>query len=59
MKKDPVVLIGVEFWEKIGGLGTYDAFINAVNEIGLEYRERIYREYLGIEPPIESVSGNL
>jgi len=59
MKKDTVVLIGVEFWEKIGGLGTYDAFISAVNEIGLEYRERIYREYLGIEPPTESVSGNL
>ncbi len=56
MKKDPVVLIGVEFWEKIGGLGTYDAFINAINEIGPEYRERIYREYLEIEPPIEPAS---
>lgn len=56
MKKDPVVLIGVEFWEKIGGLGTYDAFINAVNEIGPEYRERIYREYLEIEPPAESAT---
>jgi len=22
-----------------------------VNEIGAEYRERIYREFLGIEPP--------
>jgi hypothetical protein len=51
MKVDKVVLIGNDFWEKIGGLGTYQAFINAVNEIGLEYRERIYREYLGIEPP--------
>lgn len=51
MKEDPVVLIGDEFWEKIGGLGTYQAFIEAVNEIGAEYRERIYREYLGIEPP--------
>lgn len=59
MKKDPVVLIGVEFWEKIGGLGTYDAFISAVNEIGVGYRERIYREYLGIEPPVESGNGNL
>ncbi|MGH8003873.1 MAG: TdeIII family type II restriction endonuclease [Limisphaerales bacterium] len=59
MKKDPVVLIGVEFWEKIGGLGTYEAFISAVNEIGVEYRERIYREYLGIEPPVESDNGNL
>ena len=59
MKNDPCVLIGIEFWEKIGGLGTYDAFISAVNEIGVEYRERIYREYLGIEPPAESASGNL
>lgn len=48
---DPVVLIGDEFWEKIGGAGTYQSFIRAVNEIGLEYKERIYREYLGIEPP--------
>lgn len=52
MKHDPVVLIGDEFWDKIGGTGTYQAFINAVNEIGREYRERIYREYLGIEPPV-------
>ncbi|MYJ55171.1 MAG: TdeIII family type II restriction endonuclease, partial [Rhodothermaceae bacterium] len=54
MQKDPVVLIGDEFWEKIGGVGTYKAFIDAVNEIGKEYRDRIYREYLGIEPPEET-----
>lgn len=51
MKKDKVVLIGDEFWEKIGGVGTYQSFIAAVNEIGMEYKERIYREFLGIEPP--------
>ena len=51
MKEDEAVLIGEEFWEKIGGLGTYKAFIEAVNEIGQEYKERIYREYLGIEAP--------
>jgi len=51
MKEDEVVLIGNEFWEKIGGLGTYQSFIEAVNEIGKEYRDRIYREFLGIEPP--------
>lgn len=51
MKEDKAVLIGVEFWEKIGGVGTYKAFLEAVNEIGPEYKERIYREYLGIEPP--------
>ncbi|HBR15010.1 MAG TPA: TdeIII family type II restriction endonuclease [Candidatus Omnitrophica bacterium] len=51
MKSDDVVLIGDEFWEKIGGTGTYKAFISAVNEIGKDYKDRIYREFLGIEPP--------
>ena len=51
MKKDEVVLIGNDFWETIGGLGTYQAFISAINEIGVGYRERIYRQFLGIEPP--------
>jgi hypothetical protein len=51
MKEDEVVLIGNEFWERIGGIGTYQSFIEAINEIGLEYKQRIYREYLGIEPP--------
>ncbi len=55
MKKDKVVLIGDEFWEKIGGLGTYNAFIEAINEIGEEYKNRIYREFLGIEPPPASM----
>jgi len=51
MKQDKVVLIGEEFWEKIGGTGTYKAFIEAINEIGKDYKDRIYKEYLGIEPP--------
>ena len=51
MKEDKVVLIGDEFWNKMGGEGTYQAFVTAVNEIGAVYRERIYKEYLGIEPP--------
>ena len=55
MKNDEVVLIGDEFWEKIGGLGTYKAFIEAVNEIGTEYKNRIYKEFLGIEPPPEKL----
>ncbi len=59
MREDEVVLIGDEFWEKIGGMGTYQAFIEAVNEIGKDYKERIYREYLGIEPPPESLEGIL
>lgn len=59
MKEDDVVLIGEEFWEKIGGTGTYRAFIEAVNEIGLEYKKRIYREFLGIEPPEAADNGRL
>lgn len=59
MQEDRVVLIGDEFWEKIGGLGTYQAFIDAVNEIAPEYKERIYREYLGIEPPTGFEGGRL
>lgn len=51
MKEDEVVLMGNEFWDKVGGLGTYQAFISAVDEIGQEYKNRIYREFLGIEPP--------
>lgn len=55
MKTDPVVLIGDEFWEKIGGSGTYQAFIDAINEIGPAYKDRIYREFLGIEPPEDAL----
>lgn len=55
MKEDKAVLIGNEFWEKIGGTGTYQAFIDAVNEIGAEYKEKIYRDYLGIIPPEDAL----
>jgi len=51
MINDPVVLIGNEFWDFIGGEGTYNLFITEVNKLGKEYKEQIYREYLGIEPP--------
>ena len=59
MKNDDAVLIGDEFWEKIGGTGTYKAFISAVNEIGKDYKDRIYREFLGIEPPGDLEQGEL
>lgn len=51
MKNDSVVLIGDEFWDLLGGLGTYQALIEAVNEVGGEYKQRIYQEFLGIEAP--------
>lgn len=51
MHNDPSVLIGDEFWELIGGKGTYEDFIYEINSLGKDYRERIYREFLGIQPP--------
>lgn len=51
MQNDESVLIGNEFWDLIGGKGTYNNFITEINSLGKEYRERIYREFLGIEPP--------
>ena len=53
MHSDPSVLIGNEFWNLIGGRGTYKNFISEINSLGTEYRERIYREFLCIEPPEE------
>lgn len=51
MKTDKSVLIGNEFWDLVGGKGTYNLFIEEVNSLGREYRERIYREFLNIDPP--------
>ncbi len=51
MTQDKAVFIGDEFWDFIGGKGTYQLFIAEINNLGREYRERIYLEYLEIEPP--------
>lgn len=51
MQHDECVLIGDEFWELIGGEGTYGNFIAEINLLGKKYRERIYTDFLGIEPP--------
>lgn len=51
MINDPCVLIGDEFWNFIGGKDTYETFISEINKLGVTYKERIYKEYLGIEPP--------
>lgn len=51
MRSDPCVLIGNDFWDFIGSSGTYANFINEVNQLGKAYRERIYREFLGMEQP--------
>jgi len=59
MKKDSSVLIGDEFWDLIGGVGTYNKFIKEVNSLGKDYKERIYKEFLGIEPPENFNEGTL
>jgi hypothetical protein len=51
MHEDESVLIGNEFWDLIGGEGTYKTFVYEVNKLGAAYRERIYKEFLEIEPP--------
>ena len=51
MQSDSSVLIGDEFWDLIGGEDTYKVFIEEINLLGKEYKERIYREFLGIEIP--------
>jgi hypothetical protein len=51
MHTDESVLIGDEFWELIGGKGAYKNFIKEINNLGKDYKERIYREFLQIEPP--------
>ncbi len=51
MHTDESVLIGDEFWNLIGGEGTYANFIKEINQLGTAYRERIYREFLEITPP--------
>ncbi len=51
MQNNESVLIGNEFWEFIGGKGTYENVITEINSLGKDYREKIYREFLGMEPP--------
>jgi len=51
MTTDSSVLIGNEFWELVGGEGTYKMFITEINKLGKEYKKRIYKEFLCIEPP--------
>jgi hypothetical protein len=56
MQKDSSVLIGNEFWDLIGGHETYVNFVKEINKLGVEYKERIYREFLEIEPPVDSIN---
>jgi hypothetical protein len=54
MHEDESVLIGDEFWDLIGGTGTYETFITEINKLGKDYKEKIYHDFLDIEPPRNS-----
>lgn len=59
MKQDSSVLIGEDFWNLIGGDETYTTFIAEVNKLGDKYKEIIYRDFLGIEPPLYTTNHKL
>jgi hypothetical protein len=59
MQQDSCVLIGDEFWDLVGGSGTYFSFIEQVNNLGQVYRQQIYREFLGIEIPDDFIDNIL
>lgn len=49
------ILIGSQFWDFIGGEGTYKNIMKEINLLGKEYREEIYQTFLGIEPPFNQL----
>ena len=38
--------IGDDFWDLIGGSGTWEAMIGIAQDVGAEYESRIRRDYL-------------
>lgn len=56
---DKSILIGDEFWDFLGGKGTYQNFIDEINTLGAKYKEIIYRDYLHIIPIDEAGNTNL
>lgn len=48
MSADEVVLMGADFWDRVGAPGTWDDLMELVEEIGGEHRTRIRREYFGM-----------
>lgn len=46
MRTDRVVLIGAEFWDRLGGPGTWDEMLEVAEEVGADLRQRIIDEYL-------------
>lgn len=51
INNDPCIMIGREFWDFIGGHGTYDELIRTINQLGIQYKRRIYETYLHMAVP--------
>jgi hypothetical protein len=47
MSTDEVVLIGADFWDKVGGPRTWDELMALMEDVGEGLRDRVRREYLG------------
>jgi len=46
MRTERVVLIGAEFWDDVGGPGTWGSMLQVAEEVGDDLRRRILDEYL-------------
>jgi len=46
MRRDQVVLIGAEFWDRVGGVGTWESMLEVAEEVGEHLRKRVLGEYL-------------
>lgn len=49
MRREKVVVMGKEFWHILGGTGTYEELITIFKEVGTITKERIRKEYLGLD----------
>lgn len=49
MRADEVVLMGDDFWDRLGGSGTLDEVFEILEAVGAPLRERIRRDYLGLD----------
>ena len=48
MREDNCVLMGKDFWDHLGGNGTYEALIKVFAVVGKAYKKKIRKEYLHI-----------
>jgi hypothetical protein len=45
---DPSILIGEEFWDRVGGVGMYLVMVKAAEEVSNEYEDILNREFMTI-----------